>query len=70
MINETREQLLTILHLAKNEERARFYISLLLERFEYDLERKEKDLKRQLQKNNENMELLEYVKNEIFGSEK
>lgn len=66
MINETRNELLTILSLTKNgEDNRKFYTKLLLERFEYDLEDRQKELEGKLHEVKENKELLEYVRQEI-----
>lgn len=66
MINETRNELLTILNLTKNgEDEKQFYTELLLERFEYDIKNQLEDIKRKETELKNNLELLEYVRNEI-----
>lgn len=64
MPNETRNELLAILSLMKSEDKD-LKLKALLERFEYDIKDKQKELERQQAELNENMELLEYVKKEL-----
>ena len=63
-MNEIRNELLTILSLEKNNNRS-FYLELLLERFEYDLDDKEKDLEYKLQEVRNNKETLKFVRQEL-----
>ena len=63
-MNEIRNELLTILSLEKNNNRS-FYLELLLERFEYDLDDKEKDLEYKLKEVRENKETLKFVRQEL-----
>lgn len=73
MINETRNELLTLINVAKyrkDDENSKFYINLLLERFEYDLKDKLKDLEYETQQVKDNLKTLEYVKEEIEKGEK
>jgi hypothetical protein len=65
-MDEIRNELLNIRNyaLAKEEEK-RAWLEILLERFEIDLERKKEDLENELKHVNDNLELLELVKNQI-----
>ena len=64
MPNETRNELLAILSLMKSENKD-LKLKMLLERFEYDIKDKQKELERQQAELNQNMELLEYVRKEL-----
>lgn len=64
MPNETRNELLAILSLMKSEDKD-LKLKMLLERFEYDIKDKQKELERQQAELNQNMELLEYVRKEL-----
>lgn len=67
MINETRNELLLILELAKTtkEEERQFKLKWLLERFEADIKDQQKELNRKEQELKYNLELLDYVKKEL-----
>lgn len=67
MTNEIRNELLTIMYMAKegvkkeNETR----LDYLLERFEYDLERQLKDKQNEIIEIQNNIDLLAYVRKEL-----
>lgn len=66
MINETKNELLSILHYVKGaEEYKQFHLDRILENFEYDIKGKLKDLESEKRQLLENLELLDYVKKEI-----
>lgn len=67
MINETRNELLTLLTMIqrKNTEREAFHLECLLECFERDIQKKLEDLKLQEQTLKDNMEVLQYVKEQL-----
>lgn len=64
MPNEMRNELLGILSLMKSEDK-NFKVAMLLERFEYDIQDQLKELKRKENELNENLKLLEHVRQEL-----
>ena len=70
MNNEIRNELLGIMYLVKGkEENKKFNIEYLLERFEIDIKNKLEDIEYQKRQLNDNLELLNYVKNELLKKE-
>lgn len=68
MINETKNELLSILHYVKGaEEYKQFHLDYLLESFRNDIKRKLEDLESEKRQLLENLELLDDVKKEIKG---
>ena len=69
MANETRNELLEILSLAKELDKggqdAKLRIKWLLERFESQIKQEQEDAQRQLDRANYNLEVLEYVRKEM-----
>jgi hypothetical protein len=68
MINGIRNELLTILCLLNKttEEDKKRVIEELLDRFEYDIRNQLEDTKRKEKELEDNLETLEYVRNEIL----
>ncbi len=66
-MDEIRNELIAIrnLKMNKDETQNELYYDLLLERFEIGLKRKKEDLENELKHVNDNLELLELVKNQI-----
>lgn len=64
-MSETRNELLGLLSYVKNTDNKDFYLQMLLERFYYDLKRKQEDLESELAEVKSDMEVLEYVKKEL-----
>lgn len=67
-MNEMRNELLTILNMEKNAEEKidrTFYLEMLLERFEYDIERQLKDLEDKKRELEDNKKTLECVRKEL-----
>jgi len=65
-MNETRNQLLSLLHYVKGkEENKEFNLYNLLERFQYDLEDQLKDLESKKNEIMNNLDLLNYIKEEL-----
>lgn len=70
-MNEIRNELLTILNMEKNgEDDRKFYVDLLLERFEFDIKRQLEDLQNKEQELKGNLETLECVRSELRKEEK
>jgi len=67
MINETRNELLMILQMEKQEDEKERKLRLkwLLERYENDIKEQLKDLYYKKQQLESNLETLEYVRNEL-----
>ena len=68
-----RNQLLLIRSLKKSIEKnddIEFYFMQLLERFEIDIKRKKEDLEHELEKVENNIKVLEFVKKEVLENEK
>lgn len=69
MINETRNELLSILSLyletKKEDGNIDFRIDMLLERFEYQIKDEIKEAERIMAQAKESLEVLDYVKKEI-----
>lgn len=68
-MDEIRNQLLLIRSLKKSIEKNEdidFYLMQLLERFEIDIKRKKEDLQHELEKVENNIEVLEIVKKEVL----
>lgn len=65
-MNETRNELLSILHYVKGEEENKeFNLYNLIERFKIDLEEQLKDLENKKQEINSNLDLIMYIKEEL-----
>ena len=64
MISETRNELLGILNLVKNEDK-QFNLERLLERFEYDINNQLEELKTKEETLKNDLEVLEYVRKEL-----
>lgn len=67
-MNETRNELLEILHLVKDLEKgedAKLRIKWLLERFESQIKDEKEDAQRKLDRANANLKVLEYVRKEM-----
>ncbi len=65
-MNEIRNELLTILNMEKNGEGNRkFYLELLLERFEYDIKRQLEDIEYKQKELQDNLKTLEFVRKEL-----
>lgn len=71
MISETRNELLSILYMVKgnNKDAIKRNLDALLESFERDMKNKLEDLDREKARINNDLELLEYVKENIKESE-
>ena len=72
-MDEMRNQLLLIRSLKKSIEKnddIEFYFMQLLERFEIDIKRKKEDLEHELEKVENNIKVLEFVKKEVLENEK
>lgn len=68
MVNEIRNELLTILAMNKHEEKDKdFYLKELLNRFEYDINDKLEEYENEIKVLKSNLELLEHVRNELFN---
>ena len=67
MINETRNELLTILYLIKadNNKEKEYQLTYLLERFENDINRQLKDLKSKEEELESNLATLNYVREQL-----
>lgn len=67
MISETRNELLSILYMVKgnNKDAIKRNLDALLESFERDMKNKLEDLDREKTRINNDLELLEYVKENI-----
>ena len=71
-MDEIRNQLLLIRSLKKSIEKnddIDFYFMQLLERFEIDIKRKKEDLEHELEKVENNIEVLEIVKKEVLKND-
>ena len=67
MNNEIRNELLHLLHYVNGkEENKEFNLKCLLERFEIDIKDKLEDLEYEKQQLEHNLEMVNYVRNEIF----
>lgn len=65
-MNEIRNELLTLLNMEKNgEDNKRFYLELLLERFEIDIKRQLEDIQYKEKQLKDNLETLKYIKEEL-----
>lgn len=70
-MNEIRNELLTILNMQKNgEDNRKFYLELLLERFQFDIEKQLEDIKYKQQELESNLETLKYIRKELGIKEK
>lgn len=69
MISETRNELLSILYMVKgnNKDAIKRNLDALLESFERDMKNKLEDLDREKTRINNDLELLEYVKENLKG---
>lgn len=67
MKNETRNILLNYLQLAKHNEEKDFYLKEILNRYELELKDELEEIERQKEKIQENLELLNYIKDELKG---
>ena len=67
MFSDTRNELLELLEmeLSKNEKDRKFKLELLLERFEDGIQRKIEEANRVIEKEKENLEVLEIVKQKL-----
>ena len=65
MISEIRNELLCILALLQDDKDKDFKANMLLERFEYDIKRQLEDLECKKNELKNNLELLNYVKEEL-----
>lgn len=65
-MNEIRNELLLIKDLIKADDKDKqFQLEWLLERFEYQLKEKRKDLNNELREVEDNLKTLEYVRKEL-----
>lgn len=67
MVNETRNQLLQLLSIAKENKEIKdgYKLDWLLESFERDINNQLKDIKYKEQQLKDNLELLDYVRTEL-----
>ena len=67
MNNEIRNELLYILNMQKSKEEKdkNFYLEMLLERFEYDIKDQLEEEQRKIEKLEDNLKVLDYVKKQL-----